>query len=153
MCIRDRLFIALYIAPITDCTDTQKGFIKQVVKAVKKGALHACSTGCFLTHHCRKIRQWWRASTGHGPYRRGDVVATSFKETVADDDDSEVAGNATVVAKSKFSERLLRDILDSAVRYYRSDPPCWIWSAASTRCKAEPQNQAILRNYQSLIFP
>lgn len=27
------------------------------------------------------------------------VVATSFKETVADDDDSEVAGNATTVAK------------------------------------------------------
>ena len=40
------------------------------------------------------------------------VVATSFKETVADDDDSEVAGNATTVAKTFFSERLLRDILD-----------------------------------------
>ena len=40
------------------------------------------------------------------------VVATSFKETVADDDDSEVAGNATTVAKTSFSERLLRDILD-----------------------------------------
>jgi hypothetical protein len=35
-----------------------------------------------------------------------ETIATSFKETVADDDDSEVAGNATVVAKSKFSERL-----------------------------------------------
>ena len=38
------------------------------------------------------------------------MVATSFKETVADDDDSEVAGNATTVAKTFFSERLLRDI-------------------------------------------
>ena len=49
------------------------------------------------------------------------VVATSFKETVADDDDSEVAGNATTVAKTSFSERLLRDILDSALHYFRND--------------------------------
>ncbi len=62
-----------------------------------------------------------RALSGHGPYRRGDVVATSFKETVAEDDDDAVAEIATTVAKTSFSERLLRDILDSAVHYFRND--------------------------------
>ena len=73
-----------------------------------------------------------------------ETIATSFQNTVAEDDDSEVAGNATVVAKSKFSENLLRNILDSALHYFQSGQPCWIWSAASTRCKAAGQNQSIL---------
>ena len=82
-----------------------------------------------------------RVLSGHGPYRRGDVVATSFKETVAEDDDDAVAEIATNAAKSKFSENLLRNILDSALHYFQSGQPCWIWSAVSTRCKEEPQNQ------------
>ena len=72
------------------------------------------------------------------------VVATSFKETVADSESDDVADIATDVAKSKFSENLLRNILDSALHYFQSGQPCWIWSAASTRCKAAGQNQSIL---------
>lgn len=41
-----------------------------------------------------------------------DIVATSFQNTVADDDDDAVAEIATGVAKSVFSENLLRNILD-----------------------------------------
>ena len=41
-----------------------------------------------------------------------NIVATSFDDLVADDDDDAVADNATTVAKTKFSERLLRNILD-----------------------------------------
>jgi len=41
-----------------------------------------------------------------------NIVATSFIDLVADDDDDAVAGNATTVAKTNFSERLLRNILD-----------------------------------------
>ena len=40
------------------------------------------------------------------------LIATSFDDLVADDDDEAVAENATTVAKTRFSERLLRNILD-----------------------------------------
>ena len=39
------------------------------------------------------------------------VVATSFQQVVADEENEAVAGSATTVA-SNFSERLLREILD-----------------------------------------
>lgn len=41
-----------------------------------------------------------------------DLIATSFKHIVANDDSDTVAENATDVAKSVFSENLLRNILD-----------------------------------------
>ena len=69
-----------------------------------------------------------------------ETIATSFQNTVADDDDDAVAGNAAGVAKSKFSENLLRNILDSALHYFQSGQPCWIWSAASTRCRGLRSN-------------
>ena len=49
------------------------------------------------------------------------VVATSFSNTVADRESDDVADIATDVAKSKFSENLLRNILDSALRCFQSD--------------------------------
>lgn len=41
-----------------------------------------------------------------------NIVATSFNDVVADSDDDAVADPATNVAKAKFSEGLLRNILD-----------------------------------------
>ena len=41
-----------------------------------------------------------------------ETIATSFQNTVAEDDDDAVAEIATGVAKSAFSENLLRNILD-----------------------------------------
>ena len=51
------------------------------------------------------------------------LIATSFDDLVADDDDEAVAENATTVARTKFSERLLRNILDlDAGRLPRNRP-------------------------------
>ena len=41
-----------------------------------------------------------------------ETITTSFQNTVAEDDDDAVAEIATGVAKSAFSENLLRNILD-----------------------------------------
>jgi len=40
------------------------------------------------------------------------IVATSFLNTVAENEDDGVAESATGVAKSPFSENLLRNVLD-----------------------------------------